>query len=168
MYGRRSIFSKIVGLIVFIVFVTFGFNMFFNNKKLNVNEYDNMIEVKQLEERIENGEEPYEVIKSVIADADFKTGTFKRNLKKSDGKYVNFLVKNTGKIDVRIEINDSDIIVIKPGEEGAIMKGFSSDEQDFTFRVVPTPNGKDVKIEHSIYQKSYIENEYEIENSNEQ
>ena len=44
------------------------------------------------------------------------------------------------------------------------MKGFSSDEQDFTFRVVPTPNGKDVKIEHSIYQKSYIENEYEIEN----
>ena len=156
MYGRRSIFSKIVGLIVFIVFVVFGFNMFFNNKKLNLNEYDNMIEVKQLEERIENGEEPYEVIKSVIADADFKTGTFKRNLKKSDGKYVNFLVKNTGKIDVRIEINESDSILIKPGEEGAIMKGFSSDEQDFTFRVVPTPNGKDVKIKVAIAGVSNI------------
>ena len=39
------------------------------------------------------------------------------------------------------------------------MKGFSSEEQDFTFRVVPTPNGKDVKIEHSIYQKSHIEDD---------
>ena len=36
-----------------------------------------------------------------------------------------------------------------------LFRSFSSDEQDFTFRVVPTPNGKDVKIEHSIYQKSY-------------
>ena len=152
MYGRRSIFSKIVGLIVFIVFVVFAFNMFFNNRRISVNE---------LEERIENGEEPNEIIKSVIANVDFNTGVFKCNLRKSDGKYVNFLVKNTGKIDVRIEINESDSILIKPGEEGAIIKSLFSDEQEFTFRVIPTPNDKDVKIDHSIYQKNHIEDEYE-------
>ena len=161
MYGRRSIFSKIVGLIVFIVFVVFAFNMFFNNRRISVNEPQNLIDVEQLEERIENGEESNEIIKSVIANVDFNTGVFKCNLRKSDGKYVNFLVKNTGKIDVRIEINESDSILIKPGEEGAIIKSLFSDEQEFTFRVIPTPNDKDVKIDHSIYQKNHIEDEYE-------
>lgn len=168
MYVRRSIFSKIICLIIFIILVTFCFNMFSNNRRISINEYENITDVKQLEERIENGEESNEIIKSVIADADFKTGTFKRILKKTDGKYVNFLVKNIGQKDIKIQINESDSITIKPGDEGAIMKSFSSDEQEFTFKISPTPNGKDVKIEHSIYQKSYIENENEIENVNEQ
>lgn len=159
MYGRRSIFSKIVGLIVFIVFVVFAFNMFFNNRRISVNEPQNLIDVEQLEERVENGEESNEIIKSVIANVDFNTGVFKCNLRKSDGKYVNFLVKNIGKIDVRIEINESDSILIKPGEEGAIIKSLFSDEQEFTFRVIPTPNDKDVKIDHSIYQKNHIEDD---------
>lgn len=159
MYGRRSIFSKIVGLIVFIVFVVFAFNMFFNNRRISVNEPQNLIDVEQLEERVENGEESNEIIKSVIANVDFNTGVFKCNSRKSDGKYVNFLVKNIGKIDVRIEINESDSILIKPGEEGAIIKSLFSDEQEFTFRVIPTPNDKDVKIEHSIYQKNHIEDD---------
>lgn len=76
-------------------------------------------------------------------------------LSKTNGKYVIFWAKNTGKVDIRISINDySKELTLQPNEEGFVSEEFSKDEQNFTFKAVPTPNGGDISIDYEIKQSN--------------
>lgn len=82
-------------------------------------------------------------------------GTVEYALNKANGEYVIFRVKNTGKVDVRISINEySKELILHPNEEGFVSEEFSKDEQDFTFKAVPTPNGGDISIDYRIEQSN--------------
>lgn len=82
-------------------------------------------------------------------------GTSEYALNKSNGKYVIFRVKNTGKVNVKISVNNySKELTLEPDEEGCISEEFSGDEQDFTFKAVPTPNGGDISIDYKIKQSN--------------
>lgn len=82
-------------------------------------------------------------------------GTVEYTLNKVNGEYVIFWAKNTGKVDIRISINEySKELTLQPNEEGFVSEEFSTDEQDFTFKAVPTPNGGDISIDYKIKQSN--------------
>lgn len=82
-------------------------------------------------------------------------GTAEYALNKSNGEYVIFWVKNTGKVNVKIIINNySKELIIEPDKEGYITEEFSKDEQNFAFKAVPTPNGGNISIEYKIRQNN--------------
>ena len=82
-------------------------------------------------------------------------GTYEYSLNKANGEYVIFWAKNTGKVDIIISINEySKELTLYPNEEGFISEKFSRDEQNFTFKAVPTPNGGDIGIDYKIKQSN--------------
>lgn len=82
-------------------------------------------------------------------------GTAEYALNKSNGEYVIFWAKNTGKVNVKIIINNySKELIIEPDKEGYITEEFSKDEQNFAFKAVPTPNGGNISIEYKIRQNN--------------
>lgn len=82
-------------------------------------------------------------------------GTVEYALNKENGEYVIFWVKNTGEVDVRISINEySKELTLHPNEEGFVSEEFSKDEQNFTFKAVPTLNGGDISIDYRIKQSN--------------
>nr|WP_202128604.1 hypothetical protein [Paenibacillus dendrobii] len=74
-------------------------------------------------------------------------------LKKSNGAKVNFWIKNTGNVSVRITINGDQKRTLAPGKNGHISApvGFLSSE--YKFKVVPTPNGGKISIDYRIAQR---------------
>lgn len=82
-------------------------------------------------------------------------GTAEYSLNKANGEYVIFWAKNTGKVDIIISINEySKELTLHPNEEGFVSEEFSKDEQVFTFKAVPTPNGGDIDIDYKIKQSN--------------
>lgn len=81
-------------------------------------------------------------------------GPAEYSLNKSNGQYINFWIKNTGNVNVKIKINDTVERTFKPGEEGHITAQFSRDsDEDFIFKAVPTPNGGKISIDYRIAQR---------------
>ena len=74
-------------------------------------------------------------------------------LKESNGAKVNFWIKNTGKVSVKISINGSQKRTLAPGKSGHISAPVGSLSSDYKFKAVPTPNGGKISISFRIAQK---------------
>jgi hypothetical protein len=82
--------------------------------------------------------------------AGFST-TFK--LSSANGKNVNFWIKNTGNVSVRITINGDQKRTLAPGKSGHISAPVGSLSSEYKFKAVPTPNGGDSSIDYRIAQR---------------
>lgn len=71
----------------------------------------------------------------------------------SNGKTVNFWIRNNGTTSVAITINGKGSRTIKPGTEGHISADVGYFTKDYTFKASPTPNGGDIDIEYKIAQR---------------
>lgn len=71
----------------------------------------------------------------------------------SNGKIVNFWIRNNGTTSVAMTINGKDKRIIKPGTEGHISADVGYFTKDYTFKASPTPNGGDIDIEYKIAQR---------------
>lgn len=71
----------------------------------------------------------------------------------SNGKIVNFWIRNNGTTSVAMTINGKDKRIIKPGTEGHISADVGYFTKDYTFKASPTPNGGDIDIEYKIAQQ---------------
>ena len=71
----------------------------------------------------------------------------------SNGKTVNFWIRNNGTTSVAITINGKGSRTIKPGTEGHISADVGYFTKDYTFKAAPTPNGGDIDIEYKIAQR---------------
>ena len=78
-------------------------------------------------------------------------------LNKTNGKYVMFQVKNNGKTDIRISINEYKEMTLQPDKEGCVWEEFSKEQQKFTFKVVPTQNGGEISIDYKMQQSNTME-----------
>lgn len=74
-------------------------------------------------------------------------------LKKSNGAKVNFWIKNTGKVSVKITINGGQKRTLAPGKSGHISAPVDSLSSNYKFKAVPTPNGGKISISFRIAQK---------------
>ncbi|MFE4713991.1 hypothetical protein ACFRAM_24410 [Paenibacillus sp. NPDC056722] len=74
-------------------------------------------------------------------------------LKKSNGEKVNFWIKNTGNVSVRITINGDQKRTLAPGKSGHISAPVGSLGSEYKFKAVPTPNGGDISIDYRIAQR---------------
>ncbi len=75
------------------------------------------------------------------------------DLSKGGGKYINFWVKNTGRNDIAITINDKERRVIKTGDSGHISVKAGTLTKRYTFDAVPTPNGGRISLDYRIAQR---------------
>jgi len=74
-------------------------------------------------------------------------------LKKSNGAKVNFFIKNTGDVSVRITINGDQKRTLAPGKSGHISAPVGSLSSKYKFKAVPTPNGGKISIDYRIAQR---------------
>lgn len=74
-------------------------------------------------------------------------------LKKSNGAKVNFWIKNTGDVSVRITINGDQKRTLAPGKSGHISAPVGSLSSEYKFKAVPTPNGGEISIDYRISQR---------------
>lgn len=74
-------------------------------------------------------------------------------LKKSNGAQVNFWIKNTGNVSVRISINGDLKRTLAPGKSGHISAPVGSLSSKYIFKAVPTPNGGKISIDYRIAQR---------------
>ena len=74
-------------------------------------------------------------------------------LKKRNGAKVNFWIKNTGDVSVRITINGDQKKTIAPGKSGHISAPVGSLRSKYKFKAVPTPNGGKISIDYRIAQR---------------
>lgn len=74
-------------------------------------------------------------------------------LKKSNGAKVNFWIKNTGNVSVRITINGDQKRTLAPGKSGHISAPVGSLSSEYKFKAVPTPNGGEISIDYRIAQR---------------
>ncbi|MFU1794921.1 hypothetical protein ACM1RC_13725 [Paenibacillus azoreducens] len=74
-------------------------------------------------------------------------------LKKSNGAKVNFWIKNTGKVSVKITINGDQKRTLAPGKSGHISAPVGSLSSEYKFKAVPTPNGGEISIDYRIAQR---------------
>jgi hypothetical protein len=74
-------------------------------------------------------------------------------LKKSNGAKVNFWIKNTGNVSVRIIINGDQKRTLAPGKSGHISAPVGSLSSEYKFKAVPTPNGGKISIDYRIAQR---------------
>ncbi|MFC3747111.1 hypothetical protein [Paenibacillus sp. GCM10012306] len=74
-------------------------------------------------------------------------------LKKSNGAKVNFWIKNTGNVSVRISINGDQKRTLAPGKSGHISAPVGSLSREYKFKAVPTPDGGDISIDYRIAQR---------------
>ncbi|MGG3280612.1 hypothetical protein [Paenibacillus solani] len=94
--------------------------------------------------------------KDNAADSGSHTGTqFQATypFKKSNGAKVNFWIKNTGDVSVKITINGRQKRTIAPGKSGHISAPVGFLSGDYKFKAVPTPNGGDISINYRIAQR---------------
>lgn len=74
-------------------------------------------------------------------------------LKKSNGAKVNFWIKNTGNVSVKITINGGQKKTLAPGKSGHISAPVGFLSKDYKFKAVPTPNGGKISINFRIAQR---------------
>lgn len=74
-------------------------------------------------------------------------------LKKRNGAKVNFWIKNTGDVSVKITINGDQKRTLAPGKSGHISASVGSLSSKYKFKAVPTPNGGKISIDYRIAQK---------------
>ncbi|KOR76066.1 hypothetical protein [Paenibacillus solani] len=90
------------------------------------------------------------------ADKGSHTGTqFQATypLKKSNGAKVNFWIKNTGDVSVKITINGKQKTTLAPGKSGHISAPVGFLSSNYKFKAVPTPNGGKISINFRIAQR---------------
>lgn len=75
-------------------------------------------------------------------------------LSSANGKKVNFWVKNTGNVSVRITINGEQGRTLAPGKSGHISAPVSFLISKYKFKAEPTPNGGDSSIDYRIAQRN--------------
>ncbi|MEZ2659505.1 hypothetical protein ACBP89_15695 [Aneurinibacillus aneurinilyticus] len=75
------------------------------------------------------------------------------SLKKSNGANVNFWIKNTGNVSVKITINGGQKKTFAPGTNGHISAPVGIFSSNYKFKAVPTPNGGKISIDYSIAQR---------------
>lgn len=73
-------------------------------------------------------------------------------LKKRNGAKVNFWIKNTGDVSVKITINGDQKRTLAPGKSGHISTSVGSLSSKYKFKAVPTPNGGKISIDYRIAQ----------------
>lgn len=110
-----------------------------NNTVIEV-EKDNSITPFDLEVR--NG--------TIRNEVDFEK-TYK--LSKSNGKNINFWIKNNGTNSVRITINGKHGKTFGPGKSGHITAPAGFFTKNYTFKAVPTPSGGRISIDYRIAQR---------------
>lgn len=94
--------------------------------------------------------------KNYTVDRGTSTGTqFQATypLKKSNGEKVNFWIKNTGNVSVKITINKDQKRTLAPGKSGHISAPVGSLSKKYKFEAVPTPNGGEISIDFRIAQR---------------
>lgn len=74
-------------------------------------------------------------------------------LKKSNGAKVNFWIKNTGDVSVKITINGNQKKTLAPGKSGHISAPVGFLSKKYKFKAVPTPNGGKISIDYRIAQR---------------
>ncbi|KOP65970.1 hypothetical protein AMS62_12520 [Bacillus sp. FJAT-18019] len=74
-------------------------------------------------------------------------------LKKSNGAKVNFWIKNTGNVSVKITINGGQKRTLAPGKSGHISAPVGFLSSNYKFKAVPTPNGGEISINFRIAQR---------------
>lgn len=72
--------------------------------------------------------------------------------KKRNGAKVNFWIKNTGDVSVRISINGDQKRTLAPGKSGHVSVEVGSLSRKYKFKAVPTPNGGKISIDYRIAQ----------------
>lgn len=69
-----------------------------------------------------------------------------------NGKWVTFWAKNTGKVDLKISMNDfSKELILKPNEEGSLTEEVVKNEEAFSFKA-GSPSGGDTSLDFRITQ----------------
>lgn len=96
-----------------------------------------------------------------LYDMDIARGTYtgtqffaRYKLSSSNGKNVNFYVKNTGKVAVKITINGSHAATIQPGKQGHITAPVGLFSKNYEFIAAPTPNGGQISVIYGIAQRN--------------
>ncbi|MBD7969575.1 hypothetical protein [Paenibacillus gallinarum] len=74
-------------------------------------------------------------------------------LKKRNGAIVNFWIKNTGDVSVKITINGDQKKTLAPGKSGHISAPVVSLSSKYKFKAVPTPNGGKISVDYRIAQR---------------
>lgn len=95
--------------------------------------------------------EPYEIGSGSYSGTTGYKSEF--SLNRDKGKYVNFWIKNTGNVNIKITINDSGERTFAPGESGHISAEVESASKNYTFKALPTPNGGNTSIDFRIVQR---------------
>lgn len=75
------------------------------------------------------------------------------SFKKSNGAKVNYWIKNTGEVSVKISINGDLKRTLAPGKSGHISVPVGSLSRKYKFKAVPTPNGGKISIDYRIAQR---------------
>lgn len=73
--------------------------------------------------------------------------------KKSNGAKVNFWIKNTGDVSVKVTINGGQKTTLAPGKSGHISAPVGFLSRNYKFKAVPTPNGGKISIDFRIAQR---------------
>lgn len=74
-------------------------------------------------------------------------------LKKKNGAKVNFWIKNTGDVSVKITINGDQKKTLAPGKSGHISAPVGFLNSKYKFKAIPTPNGGKISIDYCIAQR---------------
>ncbi|MNW29069.1 hypothetical protein D3C74_59130 [compost metagenome] len=93
-------------------------------------------------------------------DMDVSSGTYSGTgfstsykLSSANGKKVNFWIKNTGNVSVKITINGDSETTFAPGKSGHISASVGYFTSEYKFKASATPNGGDISIEYKIAQR---------------
>ena len=118
--------------------------------------------VSSFAQSTEISSENYETDSGIVPyDMDIDRGSYSGTqfqtsykLSSANGKNVNFYVNNTGNVAVKITINGSYAKTIQPGEDDYITAPVGIFASNYTFKAVPSPNGK-ISISYGIAQRDY-------------
>ncbi|APO42994.1 MULTISPECIES: hypothetical protein [Paenibacillus] len=93
-------------------------------------------------------------------DMDVSSGTYSGTgfstsykLSSANGKNVNFFIKNTGDVSVKITINGGSEATFAAGKSGHISAPVGVFASEYKFKASATPNGGDISIEYKIAQR---------------
>lgn len=137
MRKSKSVQSKIIILLLIILIGMIA--IYFNRQVLFNSIMDNKVEVDSVE--VSSG--------SFVGSEYF--GAYA--LDNKNGQDVNFWIKNTGKVDVKISINNREERVLEAGRQGHISMNLSNWPKDYVFKAASNLGGGKVKIDYNIVQK---------------
>ncbi|MFF2911729.1 MULTISPECIES: hypothetical protein [Bacillales] len=110
----------------------------------------------------ESSSENYATEDGVIKpfDMDVSSGSYSGTgfsttykLSSANGKTVNFWIKNTGDVSVKITINGGSETTFAPGKSGHISASVGVFASNYVFKASATPNGGSIGIDYKIAQR---------------